>query len=130
MDIQKLIHYWLSSAQNDWPTAEILFKEKQYPQCLFWCHLVLEKLLKAHVVHHSKTQAPYTHNLVQLSEQTGLEFSAEQKKALSIINEFNLKGRYGDELTEFIQKCTSDFAEKYFSITQQFYIWLKEIPLQ
>lgn len=130
MDIQKVIHYWLRGAQNDWPTIELLFREKQYPQCLFWCHLVLEKLLKVHVVRHSKTQAPYIHNLVQLSERTGLEFSPEQKGWLKDISEFNLMGRYADEMMEFIQKCTSDFAEKYFSITQQFYLWLKEIPSQ
>lgn len=130
MDIQKIINYWLQGAQNDWPTVEVLFREKQYPQCLFWCHLVLEKLLKAHVVHHSKTQAPYIHNLVQLAEQAGLEFSAEQKGWLKDINEFNLMGRYADEMMEFILKCTPDFTEKYFSVTQQFYLWLKEIPLQ
>jgi len=129
-DIQKTIRYWLDGAQNDMNAAEILFKGKQYAQSLFWCHLVLEKLLKAHIVKHSKTQAPFSHNLVLLSENTGIDFSEEQRVSLAEMNGFNLMGRYPDEMMFFTKKCTPQFAKKYFSITQNFFQWLTEILSQ
>lgn len=129
MDIQRIINYWIEGAKNDMAAAEQLFQGRSYPQCLFWCHLILEKLLKALVVSHTKTHAPYSHNLLQLSEKCGIEFSEEQKKQLKDITDFNLMGRYPDEMMEFIRKCTPEFSEKYFSITKNFYQWLlKKIP--
>lgn len=130
MEIEKTIAYWLEGAKSDMVTAKILFREGQYSQCLFWCHLVLEKLLKAHVVNHTKTQAPYSHNLLQLTEKSGLKFSEKQKEALAEMSEFNLMARYPDETMEFKEKCTTEFADKYFSITLNFYQWLQKIVLQ
>lgn len=124
MDVSKTINYWMENAKNDLKAAEVLFEGKQYPQCLFWCHLVLEKTLKALVVFHTKTQAPYTHNLVQLSENTGIAFSDEQRAWLRDIADFNLMGRYADETMAFALKCTSEFSQKYFSITKTLYQWL------
>lgn len=126
MDVQKTIKYWVEGAKKDMETIDVLFKEKQYSQSLFWCHLVLEKLLKAHVVKCTKTQAPYSHNLVQLSEKTDLKFSEEQRMWLADISGFNLMGRYPDEMMSFTKKCTLEFTEKYFSITKNFYKWLLE----
>lgn len=124
MDVEKTINYWLVGAKNDLEAAEVLFDARKYPQSLFWCHLLLEKTLKALVVFHTKTQAPYSHNLVQLSGKTGVDFSDEQKTQLKDISEFNLMGRYADETETFALKCTSEFSQKYFSIAKNLYQWL------
>ncbi len=48
MNVKKQIDYWLTTAKSDLETAEIIFKAgKNYHHCLFFCHLVLEKGLKA-----------------------------------------------------------------------------------
>lgn len=124
MDTKKTIHYWIEGAKSDRQTADVLFRAKQNPQCLFWCHLLLEKLLKAHVVKTKQSQAPYTHNLVLLAGEAGLSLSDEQKEWLAEISEFNVLGRYSDELADFTRKCTPEFTEKYYSITQTLFQWL------
>ena len=124
MDIQKTINYWLEGAISDMNAAEVLFKEKQYSQCLFWCHLALEKILKAHVVKMTQGQAAYIHNLVLLAEKAELPFSEEQKNNLSEISQFNLMGRYPDEMMAFANKCSPEFSEQYFLITKNLYQWL------
>jgi HEPN domain-containing protein len=42
------IEFWKISAEKDWVVAENLFSKSNYPQALFFGHLVLEKILKAH----------------------------------------------------------------------------------
>lgn len=48
MTKQEYIDYWVNTAAEDWITVEVLFETKRYMHCLFWSHLVLEKLAKAH----------------------------------------------------------------------------------
>ena len=42
------IDYWVRTATEDWITVEALFTTRRYMHCLFWSHLTLEKLAKAH----------------------------------------------------------------------------------
>lgn len=126
MDIRKIIDYWLEGAEKDWLACKHLFENKDYPQCLFWAHLVLEKLLKAHVVRHTKTQAPYSHDLVLLASKTDLQLTPEQKDALNEITTFNQFGRYDNEIVDFANKCTPEYSTKYFIAVKELQLWLKK----
>ena len=64
-------------------------------QGLFWVHLTLEKMLKAHVCRKTGDLAPRIHNLIRLSELAGLDLCEEDIRFLGVVNEFNLEGRYG-----------------------------------
>ena len=46
-DLKKQIDYWIKGAINDIDTAELLIKGKKYIEGLFFCHLCMEKALKA-----------------------------------------------------------------------------------
>ncbi len=48
IDVEKQIDYWTSSAKDDLVTAKILIEKERYLHGLFFCHLVIEKALKAH----------------------------------------------------------------------------------
>lgn len=50
MNINKQIEYWKSGAVNDIDTAELLIRNNKLLHGLFFCHLVIEKIIKAHVV--------------------------------------------------------------------------------
>lgn len=54
VDIDKQIEYWLNGAKDDIVTAEILIQKNRLLHGLFFCHLVVEKGLKAHVVKKNK----------------------------------------------------------------------------
>jgi len=47
LDINKQIDYWTKGAFSDIETAELLLKGKKYVGSLFFCHLAIEKVLKA-----------------------------------------------------------------------------------
>ena len=47
ININKQIEYWTKGADDDLLTAEILIREKRILHGLFFCHLVIEKAIKA-----------------------------------------------------------------------------------
>lgn len=126
MDIQKMINYWLEGSKKDMITVEVLFEGKQYPQCLFWGHLVIEKLLKAFIVKETQNQAPYSHDLVFLVSKTNLQLTKAQRDTLNEITTFNQFGRYDNEIADFEKKCTPEYTSKYFFLIKELYIWLTE----
>lgn len=74
-----------------------MYKSKEYLQALFFAHLVLEKLCKAHWVKDNKENIPpKIHNLITLVSKTKLELPDADKEFLSQMNQFQLQGRYPD----------------------------------
>jgi HEPN domain-containing protein len=92
---------------------------------LFFAHLVLEKLLKAH---HVKDNAgdfsPRTHNLLLLSEQTGLSPSDEQLRIFSQMNQFQIEGRYPDYKLTMFKLATQSFTQDLLQEVEIVKSWL------
>lgn len=124
--IKKLITYWKVSAESNWETTLILFKNKRYDACLFFCHLTLEKMLKGLVVEKTKDQAPFIHDLPRLVKLAALELNPEQIKHLRIIDNFNIAGRYADYKYKFYKQCTKKYTQKYLSVTKEIVLCLKK----
>ncbi len=70
MDIAKQIEYWKKGAINDIDSAELLINNGKYLHGLFFCHLVIEKIIKAHVAKDTGEVPPKSHNLVWLLNKT------------------------------------------------------------
>ena len=63
------IDYWINTAQYDWTGAEEAYHAKRYVHCLFWAHLVMEKLAKAYWIRtHQDNIPPKIHSIVRLLE--------------------------------------------------------------
>lgn len=126
MDTKKFIYYWVKSAEEDLKTAKSLFISKRYNHCLFFCHLFIEKILKALIVKKTEKLAPYDHSLLRLAESSGLEFSKEQLDFLDDITPFNIRARYDDVKLSFYKKADKEYTEDYFKRSQKMYYWLKK----
>lgn len=98
-----------------------LFKIKRYSDSLFYGHIVLEKILKAHVVHKIKKQSEYTHNLVKLMHEAGINLSESEQDILDIVNDFNIRARYPDEKLRFYKQCTKKYSEYYLKQIKSLY---------
>lgn len=96
IDIKKQIEYWTKGAEDDLLTAELLIREKRILHGLFFCHLVIEKAVKAHIVKTTGEVAPRSHNLIYLSEKANLKFDNETEIFLGILMKYQLQGRYPD----------------------------------
>lgn len=125
MQIEEVIKYWLTSAEDDQKVAKHLFEKSDYAYALFFGHLYLEKLLKAIVVKVTGTQAPAIHNLRTLSEKAKLSISDKQLEFLIKVQEYNLRARYPDFKFDFKKRCTEEFTQKELEEIVEFGIWLK-----
>lgn len=98
VNIETQIQHWRDSSLEELEVARVLIAEKHVRQGLFWAHLTLEKMLKAHVCKQTRDLAPRIHNLVRLAELAKLELDRDVEDFLSDINDFNLEGRYTEHL--------------------------------
>jgi HEPN domain-containing protein len=94
VDIAKQIAHWRIGAEEDWSVGQDLISRGSIRHGLFFAHLAVEKLLKAHVCRTSGALAPPIHNLVRLAEKAGVTLSGEQIDLLAEINGLNIEGRY------------------------------------
>ena len=94
IDILKHIAYWRSGASEDWDVAVELVHAGRIRHGLFFAHLALEKLLKAHVCRTTGDLAPRIHALLRLVERTNLALSEEQRLFLATFDRYQLEGRY------------------------------------
>ena len=98
IDIQKQVAYWRSGAEEDWAVARDLVTRGRPRHGLFFAHLALEKVLKAHVCLKTRDLPPRIHNLLTLAECAGLLLTKDRRKTLARLNAFCLAGRYPETL--------------------------------
>ncbi|HET56263.1 MAG TPA: HEPN domain-containing protein [Ignavibacteria bacterium] len=123
MDINKQIEYWKKGAESDVETAGILIDKKKYLHGLFFCHLSIEKILKANFVKQRKTIAPKTHDLIYLAEQANLKLNENDLYFLPILMKYQLEGRY-PEYSPFIP--SKEQANEYLNKTKDLLKWLTQ----
>ncbi|MBM4401809.1 MAG: HEPN domain-containing protein [Candidatus Cloacimonetes bacterium] len=126
MKVQEVVNYWLKSAEDDLKTVEALWEKKRYHHCLFFCHLVVEKTLKALVVKKTGKHALPTHDLLVLARGSGLGLSSEKRDELSEINTFNIRARYDDYKLKSYKKATREYTEKWYKRSVEVFKWLKK----
>lgn len=96
INIEKQIEYWSTAAKEDLASAKILINKNRLLHGLFFCHLAIEKAIKAHVVKQTKEIALRSHNLILLSEIANLRFSKDDEQLVGILMKYQLQGRYPD----------------------------------
>jgi HEPN domain-containing protein len=90
---------------------------------MFFAHLALEKLLKAHVCKNTGKLAPKIHNLVRLAEIARLQLKPEDIEILAEMNEFNLEGRYP---ISFVPPPTKNESLEFMKKAKGMFEWLTQ----
>ncbi len=94
---------WLKSAEYDLETAVFMFKSKRFIYTIFFCHLVLEKILKAKIQQVSGKTPPKTHDLLYLLRLSGLSPAKEISEFLSRISDLSVPTRYPENFTQLLR---------------------------
>ena len=124
INVKVQVNYWRTNSAAKWKTAQGLYTLRRNADCLFFCHLTLECLLKGLVVTHTKTYAPKIHNLAYLASKTSLIVSPERQEQLNMITTFNVAGRYPDVKFEFYKSITRNYTDHWLTITRTLRVWL------
>jgi HEPN domain-containing protein len=96
MDIKQQMRYWVVSSEEDFAAAQSLLDKGHLRHCLFFAHLAVEKMLKAHVVKTTREIPPRIHDLLRLSQIAALDLDEAQKGRLLEFRAYLLEGRYPD----------------------------------
>ncbi|MCB9421173.1 MAG: HEPN domain-containing protein [Ardenticatenaceae bacterium] len=121
VNIDKHISHWRDGAEEDLEVANQLITSGKVRHGLFFLHLALEKMLKAHVCRHTKDIAPRLHNLVRLAALSGIPFENEQIAFLAEMNPYNLEGRYPEMWEE---PPSQEQTKKIQQVTTEMFKWL------
>ena len=123
VDVAKQIDHWRTGGDEDFAAAESLLEKGHLRHSLFFAHLAVEKMLKAHVTSQTKDVPPRIHNLIRLAEIAGLKLDAEHEQFLREFGVYRLEGRYPDSEQVPID---SDLARDELSRTKEMLLWLKK----
>lgn len=121
-DIDGQIEYWRSLVSKDLTIAEnLIIRDSETAYGLFFVHMALEKIIKAHVVKQTKNFPPKNHNLSMLANLGKLELSQEQVDFCGKINVYNIEARYPGI---FAESPTVEKAAQYLSFAKELIKWL------
>jgi len=122
MDIQKQIEYWIRTAEDDLITAKLLVQNDRFLHGLFFCHLCIEKAIKAHIVRKTREIPPKVHNLSFLLSKADLSPGEDFKELTAILMTYLLEGRYPDN---YPQTPSLSEVNDYLERTINLFEWLK-----
>ena len=124
MDLQKQIEYWRNGSLSDIETAEILIERNKYPEGMFFCHLAIEKILKAVYVKTQSGLAPKSHNIFMLSEKSGIQLNDAMEYLFGILMKYQTQGRYPDASPP---GHSEEEIRRFLDTTREARIWLEKM---
>lgn len=112
---------WIKHLQKEssesYNAALDLYKSKKYNFALFFCHLSVEKIVKACHISKNNVFAQPVHDLLYLIKKSGITVDKNILTQLAEINTFNIRARYDDYKREFYKKATVGYTKKWIEIT-------------
>ncbi|MCX7049180.1 MAG: HEPN domain-containing protein [Candidatus Sumerlaeota bacterium] len=122
MDIQKQIDYWRKGAEEDFAAAQTLLEKDHLRHGMFFAHLAVEKMLKAHVVKATQNIPPKIHSLTLLAEKTSLVLDSTRLDFLKDFNLYQMEGRYPYENRVWVDSVQ---AQRDMAAAREMLEWLK-----
>jgi HEPN domain-containing protein len=124
-DKERIINYWIESAENDFKTMNDLYQTKNNSWALFMGHLVIEKLLKALYVKEKEDYPPMIHDLRRICEKADIKLDIQRQIMLDSISRFNINARYDDYKQSFYQLCNDGFTTEWIDKIKDCRLWIK-----
>lgn len=114
MKREEEIRYWARIAKDDIRVARHLLDAGDRLHAMFFCHLAVEKMLKALFVKNTGSPPPPTHHLPRLAMESTLALSEEDVEFLNELLRFNIEARYPKDRDRIRKVCTAQYSEGVF----------------
>lgn len=121
---EKLVRYWIETAEDNFASMERIFAAGEYTWALFIGHLVIEKLLKACCAKKLGKDVPKIHNLFRLAALAELDVSEKQKETFARLMVYHTKARYAEWGTQFRKVITREVAAQDLAAVKEIRQWL------
>lgn len=118
--------YWWREARESLETARVLLAGARYLEAGFFCHLAMEKALKAVLAARTGKIPPKTHNLVMLADKAGLRLPPRQRRILAAVAPFQIVGRYPDDRDEILARTPPAAFAELLGQVEEGMAWLEQ----
>lgn len=95
---------------------------------VFFCHLALEKILKAHVSEIREEMPPKSHDLIYLIRLAGMDLPSHYLDFIGKINTASIPTRYPEDLQRALEDYPRAVVRQYLKQTETIVQWLKQHP--
>ncbi|MDR2589515.1 MAG: HEPN domain-containing protein [Oscillospiraceae bacterium] len=121
------VKYWIDLAKEDFDVAKSLYSNGKYLYCGFFCHISVEKALKARIESIGLTPLK-SHNLIKLAELGSLEdiMTSEQTDLLYLLNPLQMEARYPTYKQQLQELLTSDYCIILLNRTEEIITWIEK----
>ncbi len=123
--MRKEVENWYKSAKYDLEVAEEVFHTGRYIYVVFFCHLAVEKMLKAVVEKVTGKTPPRTHNLVILLKQAALQPPRDMLKFMGELSETSVATRYPLDFESTAESYTQSAAESCLKQAKEALKWIE-----
>ena len=122
------VNYWIELCDDDLLTAKTLLEKGRLLHLGFFCHLLVEKALKAVISSQSDDAPPKIHNLVTLAEQCGVydDLSEKQLNLLERLNPLQIEARYPEHKDALQASLSLEKCQAMCDETELFLCWIKQ----
>ncbi|MCL1807731.1 MAG: HEPN domain-containing protein [Oscillospiraceae bacterium] len=120
--------YWFNLCDEDLEVAKVLLSANKYLQMGFFCHLTVEKALKAVIAHNSNGIPPKIHDLIKLANYGKLYnvFSEEQCALLERLTPLQLEARYPEYKERIAKNLNDENCKRLLNETEELLHWIKQ----
>lgn len=127
--LQEQTKYWVTESEEDILTAKVLLKSKRLLESAFFCHLAIEKILKAFIAERKNEIPPKDHNLLKLAKRSGIHKELDEGciDLLAELQPFNIEERYPETRERLFKDTPEKIFIKIVSKTEDKLQWFKQV---
>ncbi|MCL1859075.1 MAG: HEPN domain-containing protein [Oscillospiraceae bacterium] len=120
--------YWLELCDDDLITAKALLDSSRFLHMGFFCHMIIEKSLKAVITENTGEIPPKIHDLQKLAKMGNVsnELSDEQSELLDKVMPLQIEARYPEYKEKISQKLNKEYCDRLIKETEDFLCWIKQ----
>ena len=120
--------YWPDLCDDDLITAKLLLKSKRLLHMGFFCHMIVEKALKAAVTMETGKIPPKIHDLQKLAvyENVFHDLSSEKLALIDALAPLQIEARYPMYKEAMAATLTVKKCKKILIETEEFLCWIKQ----
>ena len=120
--------YWLSYAQNDLESAEVMMKSGRWFYTIFMCQQAIEKLVKGLYILYADDNVPRLHDINGILDRFKDKFPEKPTDYMvgifDTLSQFYLRSRCPDYYTELVSQATMETVKILYEKSKEAFKWL------
>ena len=125
---EEKFQYWLSYAQNDLDSSELMLNSGRWFYTVFMCQQAIEKLIKGLYILYIDDNVPRLHDINNIfdrfKDKLPEQATDDMVSLFDTLSQFYLRSRYPDYTSALASLTTNERAQSIYKKAKEAYTWL------